>query len=647
MFLSPKLTPMPVDVPTLCLRLPELPSKAFRRSIWDDRQLSPKIRDACAIARKNGYRYIWIDSCCIDKSSSSELSEVINSMYQWYSLADICYAYLADVPPGDDHHAEDSRFRESRWFRRGWTLQELIAPVWVEFLSQDWAPIGSKQALVTLVEGVTSISYEALLKLKPLDAFSVAQRLSWATKRQTTREEDRAYSLLGIFDINMPTIYGEGDRAFRRLQEQIMQRIPDQSLFAWGDVYLPGSKFPSNPIPAHEPITLSAQTGFQSPTSPSARSPDDFVDSGCIRHVQFPTSHHHEIVYTLTSYGIRTQFQMIPLTDNLLSTILPHNEVNLELPGDSQWYLAILGCEHKEQPGYLLGRVCHIPPSASGVDFLYSGYVDFDSRKPGVPVPDLFPLSPETIESSRPHTKLKTVYISHSRPNHTNSYPPWSIRSQPYTVIKLVLLKETCDALHSQGYTADIRDPNPNHPATHWLTLSKDEHTIIVKFQHTLEGGGKRFTIDAEINMSGSRLQLTCNPGLDQMNRHTVSWTDGNWEGWDTVLKTETVTLGAGDAGTVTLDLGLRLAGAGVYVVGVDILCDASPVFPSVNSALLAPSAVGQAGKIAREPEVESYRGHSPSGAIDIDSDRRQWDGECRDFGPGDHGLERQSWGWW
>ena len=232
---------MPVDVPTLCLRLPELPSKAFRRSIWDDRQLSPKIRDACAIARKNGYRYIWIDSCCIDKSSSSELSEVINSMYQWYSLADICYAYLADVPPGDDHHAEDSRFRESRWFRRGWTLQELIAPVWVEFLSQDWASIGSKQALVTLVEGVTSISYEALLKLKPLDAFSVAQRLSWATKRQTTREEDRAYLLLGIFDINMPTLYGEGDCTFRQLQDWIMQRIPDQSLFTWGDVFLPGS----------------------------------------------------------------------------------------------------------------------------------------------------------------------------------------------------------------------------------------------------------------------------------------------------------------------------------------------------------------------------------------------------------------------
>ncbi|PIL28778.1 hypothetical protein GSI_08822 [Ganoderma sinense ZZ0214-1] len=257
-------------------RVRGLQSKVSRRSIWDNPNLSPKIRDACAVARKRRYRYIWIDSCCIDKSSSSELSEAINSMYRWYSLADICVAYLADVPPGDNHHADDSCFHRSRWFRRGWTLQELIAPVWLEFLSQDWAPIGSKHVLVSLVESVTDIDYEALLKLKPLDAFSVAQRLSWAAKRETTREEDRAYSLLGIFDIHIPTIYGEGDRAFRRLQEPIMQRIPDQSLFAWGDVYLPGSQLPSSSLPTDDPITVRAQSGFQYSTSPSARSPDNF-----------------------------------------------------------------------------------------------------------------------------------------------------------------------------------------------------------------------------------------------------------------------------------------------------------------------------------------------------------------------------------
>ena len=218
-------------------------------SIWNDPDLSPKIRDACVVARKNGYRYIWIDSCCIDKSSSSELSEAINSMYKWYALADVCYAYLADVPPGDDHHVVGSYFRKSRWFTRGWTLQELIAPINVVFLSKDWAPIGSKHALDSLVENITKISCRALLHLDPLDKFSVAQRMSWAAKRRTTRVEDRAYSLLGMFNIHMPTLYGEGDHAFHRLQEQIMQRIPDQSLFAWEDVYVPDLRLLENPSP--------------------------------------------------------------------------------------------------------------------------------------------------------------------------------------------------------------------------------------------------------------------------------------------------------------------------------------------------------------------------------------------------------------
>ena len=121
-------------------------------------------------------------------------------MYKWYGLAVVCYAYLADVPPGEDHDAEDSAFCKSRWFRRGWTLQELVAPTNVEFLSEDWEPIGSKHALVNLVENVTKIDHKALLNVWHLDTFSIAQRLSWAAKRQTTRVEDRAYSLLGIFD---------------------------------------------------------------------------------------------------------------------------------------------------------------------------------------------------------------------------------------------------------------------------------------------------------------------------------------------------------------------------------------------------------------------------------------------------------------
>ena len=197
----------------------ELPSKMLRHAIWHDCNLSPKIRHACRIARENGYRYIWIDSCCIDKASSSELSEAINSMYRWYCLSTVCYAYLADVPPGKDSREEESAFRRSRWFERGWTLQELIAPSSVTFLAADWTPIGSKHILADLIEDIAGIPDEALLHAQSLDEFSVAQRLSWAARRETTRVEDRAYSLLGIFDINMPTLYGEGELAFRRLQE--------------------------------------------------------------------------------------------------------------------------------------------------------------------------------------------------------------------------------------------------------------------------------------------------------------------------------------------------------------------------------------------------------------------------------------------
>lgn len=147
-------------------------------SIWDDCDLSPKIRDACAVARANGFGLMWIDSCCIDKSSSAELSEAINSMYAWYATAQVCYTYLIDVPLQDNHRSESSRFRQSVWFTRGWTLQELIAPFEVIILSQDWNVIGSKRDLVDLIEEITGISADALLHKISLDRFSVAQRLS-------------------------------------------------------------------------------------------------------------------------------------------------------------------------------------------------------------------------------------------------------------------------------------------------------------------------------------------------------------------------------------------------------------------------------------------------------------------------------------
>ncbi|KAI0332170.1 hypothetical protein GY45DRAFT_1274344 [Cubamyces sp. BRFM 1775] len=212
-------------------------------SILHRPELSEKIRGFCVYAREAGYDLAWADMCCIDKSSSAELSEAINSMYEWYRLANVCYVYLADVSylravgiPAEDQvpsrvHKE---FRESRWHTRGWTLQELLAPRRVVFLSRTWTVLGTKLGLAGLLEEITGVDFSILTGRAELASASVAQRMSWAAHRETTRVEDRAYSLMGIFGVFMSPVYGEGHNAFLRLQEEIIRTIPDQSIFAWG-----------------------------------------------------------------------------------------------------------------------------------------------------------------------------------------------------------------------------------------------------------------------------------------------------------------------------------------------------------------------------------------------------------------------------
>ncbi|KAK3616549.1 hypothetical protein LTR22_027028 [Elasticomyces elasticus] len=184
-----------------------------------------KLRDFCRKARDANYGYVWADTCCIDKKSSAELSEAINSMYMWYKEADKCYVYLADIKDGE--HLETSS-----WFSRGWTLQELLAPHEVLFFDSGWRRIASKQEMALRLERITAIPQEALQKFDPLD-YCVAIKMSWAAGRRTSRDEDLAYCLLGIFDINMPLIYGEGSKAFQRLQEEIMKSSTGSSLFLW------------------------------------------------------------------------------------------------------------------------------------------------------------------------------------------------------------------------------------------------------------------------------------------------------------------------------------------------------------------------------------------------------------------------------
>jgi ankyrin repeat protein len=194
-----------------------------------------KIRNTCSLAAAHGFDYVWIDTCCIDKTSSAELSEAINSMYRWYQESGVCYAYLADVlfnPIDQQIRAINPDFSRSKWFTRGWTLQELIAPSTVIFLDQEWKEIGTKSSLQWMISEITGIPANILLG-GDLECASIAQRMSWASKRATTRLEDLAYCLMGIFGVNMPMLYGEGERAFIRLQEEIMKISDDHSLFAW------------------------------------------------------------------------------------------------------------------------------------------------------------------------------------------------------------------------------------------------------------------------------------------------------------------------------------------------------------------------------------------------------------------------------
>jgi hypothetical protein len=187
-----------------------------------------KIRFCGEQTQQDGLQYFWVDTCCIDKTDKAELSLAIQSMFRWYQNAKKCYVYLSDVSTKkrkvnsiSTEFTWELSFRSSRWFTRGWTLQELLATSIVEFFSREWDKLGDKRSLKLLIHTITSISLEAL-DGAPLSKFSVNERLRWNEGRATTREEDGAYSLQGILDVELAPVYGEGAAgAFRRLMDEI------------------------------------------------------------------------------------------------------------------------------------------------------------------------------------------------------------------------------------------------------------------------------------------------------------------------------------------------------------------------------------------------------------------------------------------
>jgi hypothetical protein len=267
--------------------------KDFRKGLNANGTGYRKIIDFCSFARSRVREWVWIDTCCIDKRSSAEVSEAVNSMYNWYQQARECYVFLRDVPPlSHGRTVVLRRMMESEWFTRGWTLQEMLAPPSVVFLTWDWEIIGDKVSLARDISSITGIP-EALLEAQDsLLRSSVAQKMSWASKRQTTKPEDMAYCMLGLFGVNMPLLYGEGGpKAFKRLQLHIISDSDDESIFAWSALT--------------ERILYRADANRQTMLAYSVRS---FADAGTI--MQLPPTNQlftHRPHYAMTNKGLLYQ----------------------------------------------------------------------------------------------------------------------------------------------------------------------------------------------------------------------------------------------------------------------------------------------------------------------------------------------------
>ena len=303
-----------------------------------------KIKRCCELALSEGWKYVWIDTCCIDKTSSADLSEAINAMYGWYENAQVCYVYLADVSVAK--WVEE--FRISRWFLRGWTLQELLAPRTVVFYSKEWKELGTKWSLRDEISRATGITHDQMIDHKRVN---IATKMSWAALRETTRIEDTAYSLLGLFDINMPLLYGEGYKAFIRLQHEILQtQAHDESIFAWAD-----SKF--------------YHCGLL------ARSPAAFALSGNIISVKNPDAHISPLnvtkrLLTIDGFDSKGEYQ---LQNSIQYTRKPSPYIVLNCMQKGTSGLGLVGIELTE-------RDLDYSTTSSGVSGEHSSFLDYFVR---------------------------------------------------------------------------------------------------------------------------------------------------------------------------------------------------------------------------------------------------------------------------
>jgi hypothetical protein len=287
-------------------------------------------------------------------------------MFRWYQKSEICYVYLADVPREVDLHCRLSTFSQSRWFTRGWTLQELIAPSIVQFYSQCWSYLGCKDQLCDLLSEITQIEVE-ILEGSDLELISAAKKMSWAAHRQTTRSEDIAYCLLGIFKVNMPMLYGEGRKAFFRLQEEIIKSTSDHSIFAWGMATNVGTmdQFYSNSSYQWRRQSQIEQRSDQSTQSADSKppilyrglladSPAEFAKSGNIIHLTAWPGYDLAPI-TVTGGCVRIELPLVLVRGTFFSSFERERYTITEIALLNKWVaFAVLGCRIEDNYDHLL-----------------------------------------------------------------------------------------------------------------------------------------------------------------------------------------------------------------------------------------------------------------------------------------------------
>ena len=377
-------------------------------------------------------------------------------------------------------NAQDSAFRTSRWFTRGWTLQELIAPQRIVFLSQEWKAFGTKVTLMKPLKEITGISREVLLCKVPLDQISVARRLSWAAPRETTRVEDRAYSLFGIFDVNLPTLYGEGDRAFQRLQEEILRRIPDQSLFAWSD-----TPFYTNVVDEFVCRVWARRAAKEKKVSSLfASSPSIFVNSTIDI---MPSNKYLQLLRPLdgedrlfeghiqSPFGVQVTFPVISVD---------HSSETSSDTKASSYYLVILPCTSSDtREPHLLARFCVSGPTSP--ELLY--WVPIDSLRKHILV-----LKAQDIARLQSKLRVKTFHLA--QPVRINSPSPKTVdpsrvfRASRGPNMALALSSTSRMILEAQGYAVEFLESNNRTETPHghaYDLLLYTEHRSAVEVPST------------------------------------------------------------------------------------------------------------------------------------------------------------------